>query len=430
MPAWLNFIINEIFGQGAIFLALIAMIGLILQKKSFSEIVRGTLMTAIGFFVLNTGTGLITGSSIDGIATAFNTVMPQAVESTTVDIGGEFGTEIGIVMIVAFAINVIFARFTKWKSIFLTGHMLYWFPYVFVAAGVGAGLSGAPLIALAAIFTALYMIISPNLMKPFVKKVTGDDSFTIGHPTTCLSVISGLLARAIGDPSHSTEDIKFPKSLGFLREISITGSIAIAISYIVMFFILIANGYDPATVWGYAEGTTGIFTYIFTHAIYFGVGMTIMLQGVRMLIAEIVPAFQGIAEKVVPDAIPALDCPVIFPYAPNALLIGFIVALITSTAAILITGSMGIFPTVVIPLISTCFFEIGCATIVGNAEGGIRGAIVGAAVCGILAVLLVGFGAYFFNNTIQSWMLVYGGQDFDLWGMVCGAVARLIAGVA
>ena len=42
----LNFIINEIFGQGAIFLALIALIGLLLQKKSFSEIVRGTLMTA------------------------------------------------------------------------------------------------------------------------------------------------------------------------------------------------------------------------------------------------------------------------------------------------------------------------------------------------------------------------------------------------
>lgn len=430
MPAWLNFIINEVFGQGAIFLALVAMIGLILQKKSISEIIRGTLMTAMGFFVLNTGTGLITGSSIDGIATAFNTVMPQAVESTSVDIGAEFGTEIGIVMIVSFAINVIFARLTKWKSIFLTGHMLYWFPYVFIAAGVDAGLRGAPLIALAAIFTALYMIISPNLMRPFVKKVTGDDSFTIGHPTTCLSVISGLLARAIGDSSHSTEDIKFPKSLGFLREISITGSIAIAISYIVMFFILEANGYDPAVVWGYAEGTTGIFTYVFTHAIYFGVGMTIMLQGVRMLIAEIVPAFQGIAEKVVPDAIPALDCPVIFPYAPNALLIGFIVALITSTATILITGSMGIFPTVVIPLISTCFFEIGCATIVGNAEGGIRGAVIGAAVCGILAVLLVGFGAYFFNNTIQSWMLVYGGQDFDLWGMVCGAVARVIAGVA
>ena len=427
MDAVLNFIINEIFGQGAIFIALIACIGLILQKKPFTEIVRGTVMTAVGFFVLSTGTGLITGNSIDGISTAFNTIMPQAIESKTVDIGAEFGTEIGIVMILAFAINILVARFTKWKSIFLTGHMLYWFPFVFIAAGVDAGLTGVTLIVLATIFTALYMVVSPNVMRPFVKQVTGDDSFTIGHPTTCLSVISGLLGKVLGNKEKSTEDLHFPKSLGFLREIAITGSFTIAITYVVMYAILLANGQDPAVVWGYAEGKTGIFTYIFTHAIYFGVGITIMLQGVRMLIAEIVPAFQGIAEKIVPDAIPALDVPVIFPYAPNALLIGFIVAMISSILTILVTGSMGIFPTVVIPLISTCFFEIGCASIVGNATGGVRGAVIGAAVCGILAVLLVGFGAYFFNNTIQQWMLVYGGQDFDLWGMVAGAVARLFA---
>lgn len=280
---------------------------------------------------------------------------------------------------------------------------------------------------LAAVFTALYMVVSPNIMRPFVRKVTGDDSFTIGHPTTCLSVISGLLGKLLGDASHSTEDLKFPKSLGFFREIAITGSFAIAITYVVMYFILVSMGQDPAVVWGYAEGSTGVFTYVFTHAIYFGVGITIMLQGVRMLIAEIVPAFQGIAEKLVPDAIPALDVPVIFPYAPNALLIGFMVAMVTSIATILITGSMGLFPTVVIPLVSTCFFEIGCAAIVGNATGGVRGAVIGSAVSGVLAVLLVGFGAYFFNNTIQQWMLVYGGQDFDLWGMLCGAVARLLA---
>ncbi len=425
--AVLNFIINEIFGQGAIFIALIACIGLILQKKPFTDIVRGTAMTAIGFFILSTGTSLITGSSIDGISAAFNAVMPQAIPSQTVDISSEFGTEIGIVMLVAFAINLLVARLTKWKSIFLTGHMLYWFPFVFIAAGVDAGLTGAKLIILAAIFTALYMVVSPNLMRPFVKQVTGTDTFTIGHPTTCLSVISGLLGKALGDKSKSTEDLKIPDSLGFLREISITGSLTIAITYIVMYGILVANGKDPAQIWGYADLKTGAFTFIFTHAIYFGVGITVMLQGVRMLISEIVPAFKGIADKVVPDAIPALDVPVIFPYAPNALVIGFIVAMITSICTILVTGSMGIFPTVVIPLISTCFFEIRCASIVGNATGGVRGAIIGAAVSGIIAVFLVGFGAYFFNNTIQQWMLVYGGQDFDLWGMVVGAVARLIA---
>lgn len=422
--AVLNFIIHEIFNQGAIFLALIAMIGLLLQKKSASEVIRGTMMTAIGFFVLNTGTGLITGNSINGIATAFNTIMPQSTTPASVDIGGQYGTQIGIVMILAFIINLLVARFTKWKSVFLTGHMLYWFPFVFIAAGVDAGLSGTKLIILATIFTALYMIVSPNLMRPFVKDVTGDDSFTIGHPTTTLSVISGLLAKALGDKSKSTEQLNIPKSLGFLREVSITGSIVIAVTYIVMAGILTANGYNPAEVWGYAGSGTGIFTYIFTHAIYFGVGVTVMLMGVRMLIGEIVPAFKGIAEKVVPGAIPALDCPVIFGYAPNALIIGFITAMITSTITIILTA--GMFPTVIIPLTFTCFFEIGCASIIGNAEGGVRGCIIGAAVSGIVMVFLVGLGAYFFNNTIQSWMLVYGGQDFSLWGIVEGLIARLI----
>lgn len=420
----LNFIINEIFGQGAIFLALIALIGLILQKKPFSDIVRGTMMTAIGFFVLTQGTGIITGNSINGLAAAFNTMMPSVKGTADIDMS-PYGTQIGIVMLVAFAINLLFARFTKWKSVFLTGHMLYWFPYVFIAAGVDAGLTGVKLVILATIFTASYMIVSPNLMRPFVKAVTGDDSFTIGHPTTILSLISGYLGKLIGNKEKSTESIKFPKGLGFLREVSITGSIVICITYIVMYFILLANGFAPGEVWGYAGGSTGIFTYIFTRSIYFGVGVTVMLLGVRMLISEIVPAFKGIAEKVVPGAIPALDCPVIFSYAPNALIIGFIVAMITSTITIILTA--GMFPTVIIPLTFTCFFEIGTAAIIGNATGGIRGSIVGAAVSGIIMVFMVGFGSYFFGNTINNWMLVYGGQDFSLWGIIEGLIARLIS---
>ncbi len=420
-----NFIINEIFGQGAIFLALVAAVGLIIQKKDWAEVIRGTAMTAIGFFVLNAGTGIIAGESISGIAAAFNVLMPEAAAPpATVDIGGQYGTQIGIVMLISFAINLLFARFTKWKSVFLTAHMLYWFPFVFIAAGVDAGLTGGKLIGLATVFTAAYMIVSPNLMKPLVKEVTGDDSFTIGHPTTTLSLIAGYLGKLIGDKSKSTEELDIPESLGFLREVSITGTIVMALTYIVMAIILKANGFNPGEVWGYAGGSTGIFTYIFTHAIKFGVGVTIMMQGVRMLIAEIVPAFKGIAEKVVPGAIPALDCPIIFGYAPNALIIGFITAMITSTITILLTA--GMFPTVVIPLTFTCFFEIGCAAIIANATGGVRGCVIGSAVAGVVMVFLVGFGAHFFNNTIQPWMLVYGGQDFSLWGIVMGLIARLI----
>jgi PTS system ascorbate-specific IIC component len=191
-------------------------------------------------------------------------------------------------------------------------------PLCFHRRGVNAGLQGAPLVILATIMTAIYLVVAPNLMKPLVKEVTGDDSFTIGHPTTTLSVISGYLGKLIGNKEKSTEDIKFPKGLGFLREVSITGSIVIALTYIVMSFILRAMG---------------------KFLVRFGVTLLVILArlltfspnrsslelaslscfwGVRMLIAEIVPAFKGIADKVVPGAIPALDCPVLFNYAPNA----------------------------------------------------------------------------------------------------------------
>ena len=171
----------------------------------------------------------------------------------------------------------------------------------------------SPLIILATVFTAAYMVIAPNVMRPLVKKVTGTDSFSIAHPTTTLSVLAAGVAKVTGDPSKSTEDLKFPKGLNFLREVAITSSIVILLTYLVCALLLNTNGYVAAEILGYDKP----FTYFFTKTINFGTGVTIMLMGVRMLIAEIVPAFQGIATKVVPGAIPALDCPVIFNIAPN-----------------------------------------------------------------------------------------------------------------
>ena len=98
--------------------------------------------------------------------------------------------------------------------------------------------------------------------------------------------------------------------------------------------------------------------------------------------------------------------------------------MVTSVITILLTN--GMFPTVVIPLISTCFFEIGTAAIIETALAVFVVQSSGLPLRGSLPSSRVGFGAYFFSNTIQQWMLVYG-EDFDLWGIVCGSIARLIA---
>ena len=427
--AVLDFIINEIFGSAPIFLSLIALLGLLLQRKSFPEVLSGTFKTALGVVILTKGVDVIIGAILP-LATAFGVFSAdggQAIESMgSAAFMGQYGSSIGIAMVSAFAINLLVARFTKWKAVFLTGHMLYWFPFIFVAAGVDAGLSGTTLVVVATLFTAAYMVITPNIIRPFVKEVTKDDSFTLGHPTVGLSLIAGYIGKWFGDKSKSTEELKFSKNLSFLKEISITSSIVIVLVYAVLMMILTFSGENALEVFGIASSSK-VFTFLLTQGLTFGAGLTVLLLGVRMMIAEIVPAFTGFQEKLIPDAIPALDCPLLFPYAPNALIIGFVVSMISSTAAIVLLAVAGVFPYVIAPLTITCFFEIGTASIIGNATGGRRGAILGSAVAGVVMVLLVGFSIPFLQTTVADWIIIFGGNDFSLWAIIEGLIARLIA---
>ena len=54
----LDFILN-IFQTPAIILGLVALIGLLLQKKSAGEVFSGSVKTAIGMLVLSAGSSLI-----------------------------------------------------------------------------------------------------------------------------------------------------------------------------------------------------------------------------------------------------------------------------------------------------------------------------------------------------------------------------------
>ena len=88
-------------------------------------------------------------------------------------------------------------------------------------------------------------------------------------------------------------------------------------------------------------GSEPLITYSLIQGITFAAGMIILLTGVRMILGEIIPSFKGIADKLAKGSIPALDIPMIFPYGPNALLIGFIIALITSIGTLFLLGHQG-----------------------------------------------------------------------------------------
>lgn len=416
----LKFISNDILQDPPVLLGLIAMLGLIVQKKSVAEVVKGSMSAAFGMIILTEGVNMLTGV-VAAINTAIQTKMGIQVAKGMTDITftAEYGGAVGMAMFLALVIHILIARFTPIKTIFLTGHMLWWVPFVIVAGGVEGGLRGINLIIMSAILSALYFSIAPWIMRKYVWAATGDDSFLIGHPTTILSLISGFVAKHVGNKKHSTEDLKVPKGLSFFRDISITGGI-------VMFCVDIVVGLIAPTL---VPKGGNIFTVALNAGLTFGGGLLILLYGVRLLVNQIIPAFQGISEKLVPGAKPAFDVPILFNYKPNAVIIGFLSAFITSTILVLVANVTNVFGILIVPLMITSFFECGGAAVIGEGQGGIRGAIIGTAVAAVVMVALVGVSAVMMGSTIKNWILIFGGNDLSLWSIISKLIASLFGGI-
>lgn len=417
----MNFITDHILRNPPILLGLIALIGLAMQRKSISDIIKGTLSAAFGMIALSTGVSMLVKAILplnQAVQVQLGVEVAEGLSDVT--FVAEYGGDVGLAMFFGLAIHLLIARFTPVKTIFLTGHMLWWFPFIFVAGGVEAGLSGTVLIGLGAVLSALYWSFMPWIMRKYVWDATGDDSFLIGHPTGILSLIAGFVAKRVGNKEKSTEDLNIPEGLGFFREISITGTIVMFIMNIVVGLIA------PVTI---PEGDN-IVMFAINAGLNFATGLLIMLYGVRLLINQIIPAFQGIAENLVPNAKPAFDVPILFNYKPNAVIIGFIVAMITSTILIVIANSSNIFGILLVPLVITSFFEVGGAAVIADGQGGLRGAIIGTTVASVAMVALVGISAVMFGETIRNWLLIFGGNDLSLFGIIGRIIGGLFGGFA
>ena len=151
-------------------------------------------------------------------------------------------------------------------------------------------------------------------------------------------------------------------------------------------FFLLASVFAGSEFVESISGGQNWLVFTFMQSLIFAGGVYIVLQGVKMFIAEIVPAFKGISDKLVPGAKPALDCPMVFPMAPNAVLIGFLSSFSAGLLIMSIQGMMGW--TVIVAGVVPHFFVGGASGVYGNAMGGLRGAILGSFTQGICISIL------------------------------------------
>lgn len=81
----LKFISNNILQDPPVLLGLIAMLGLIVQKKPIAEIVKGSMSAAFGMIILTEGVNMLTGV-VSAINTAIQTKMGITVAKGMTDI--------------------------------------------------------------------------------------------------------------------------------------------------------------------------------------------------------------------------------------------------------------------------------------------------------------------------------------------------------
>jgi len=383
----------------AFVLGLIALVGLIIQRKPSSEVLVGTVKTVLGLLIMGVGIGALINALIPiqqmfelGIpAGGFETFVTfdEAVVSAVQDADiRNIGAAIAWTMLFGYIIHILLAKFTPFKYIYLTGHMIWIHAGAFAILFHSFGLNLFWTVALASIVDGAYMTLAPALAQPVMRKITGTDDIAFGHGQTLLNMLGAWVGKLIGNPDDSAENIKVPDKLNFFRDMAISISIIMLIVTLVgasMALVQVGIGAFEQDV---SRGQNWL-VFSILQALGFTAGVLVLLQGVRMLIAEIVPAFKGIAEAVVPGAKPALDCPVIYPFAPNSLIIGLISGTIGQVAAMIILALIGW--AVPLPSMIAAFFASGAGAIFGNATGGKRGAWAGGFLWGFVGWFIISF---------------------------------------
>lgn len=380
MNSILHFLVYDLLGTSSILVGFIAMFGLILQKKSWDKVAIGTIKTIVGFVIFSAGSSLAT-SSLNSFQTlftkAFNLegVLPLA-EAVTALAQNKFGSIVALIMVAGFIANLIVARFTPLKYIFLTGqHNLYLaalLTVIFKANGVSDGLT----IFLGAVILGVSAALFPAIAQKGMRKITGEDELAMGHYVTIAYAISSFIGSKVGNPEDSTEKLKLSSWLMIFKDYIVSVTLSVAVFYYISAFIAGKENVEALS------GGVSWILFPFLQSLSFAASLFIIITGVRMVLGEIVSAFVGISEKLIPNAKPALDCPVVFQYAPTATVLGFLSAYIGGLICIPIFILLK--TPVIIPVAVPYFFIGATAGLFGNASGGWKGAIVGGFITGIL----------------------------------------------
>ena len=430
MSAWSYFATN-ILQQPAWMIGLIVLVGYVLLKKPWYDVLGGTLKAVIGYMILAVGSsGLVNNFRpvLVGLGERFNldamVIDPyfgqNAVTAGVEEVFGKPFSQVMILLLLAFIINIVLVRFrkiTKLRSLFTTGHVqvqqastAYW---LILFALPGLLTNNTALLIVMAVVLGLYWAVGSNLTIKPTQELTDGAGFCLGHQqimgVALFSWIAGKWhehdVKKGKKASRKIEDIELPGFMSIFNENMVCTALLMTLFFGIILLLL---GRVYLIEAGFlAEGASFLF-YILTTCLNFAVYLAILQLGVRTFVTELTNSFQGIASKLLPGSIPAVDCAVSYGFgSPNAVPIGFLAGAVGQFLAI---GALILLksPVLVIAGFVPVFFDNATIAVYANNRGGLKAAIVLPFISGLCQV----FGSAF----IASWvgMAAYGGY-LGMW---------------
>lgn len=222
----MSFII-DVFLFPEFIMGLIILVGTSLLGKSWSERIESTVQTILGFMVLQIGSMVVVNSltpfsemfdkafGLTGLMLEDNAVS-QFVQIT-------LGKETALILVIGFAMNMLLARITRFKYIYLTGNMLFTSAAIFALTLKQLGLSLGWIVLVGGVIQGVYSIIFPAISYRSVQAVTKEkEPLGMAFPGSSLIAFSSAIGGYIGKNSADAEEIPFPNSLAFLKNRSVT----------------------------------------------------------------------------------------------------------------------------------------------------------------------------------------------------------------
>lgn len=406
MAIWEYFATN-ILEQPAFMIGFIVLIGYVLEKKKWYEVLSGFLKATIGYFILSAGSAGLVNSFrpiLVGLKARFHLAAMVTdpyfgQNAVTVGIMKQFGRSFAdtmLLLLLAYIINILLVRFqkiTKMRAVFTTGNVqvqqeatAFWI-FLFCFPHLGR----LPILAIMSVVLGLYWAVGSNLTVGITQELTDGAGFGIAHQQMFGIFIFAKWAewmekRAKRKGKKETkrlEDIELPGWLSIFNDNMVSTAVLM-----IFFFgiILIILGTPYLTKAGFMKPGQSFIFYILQTSMMFAVYLAILQLGVRTFVNELTESFTGISDRWLPGSVPGIDVAATLGFgSPNAATIGFMFGALGQFLMIIL---LIVFhsPTIVIAGFIPLFFDNAAIGVFANNRGGYKYAMIAPFICGLIQV--------------------------------------------